>query len=127
MLRSLFLATGLTTLLTGAALAQPAAGDAAKGEQVFKRCQACHVINQPTNRVGPHLVGIIGRKSGSVEGFKYSDANKNSGATWDEATLDTYLTDPKAFMPGNKMAFPGLKKPEERADIIAFLKSKAGG
>lgn len=125
MLRSLILATGLATAMTGAALAQPAAGDVAKGEQVFKRCQACHVVNQPTNRVGPHLVGIVGRKSGSVEGFKYSDANKNSGATWDEATLDTYLTDPKAFMPGNKMAFPGLKKPEERADVIAFLKSRA--
>jgi cytochrome c len=99
-----------------------AQGDPAKGEQVFKRCQACHVVNQPANRVGPTLQGVIGRKAGSVEGFKYSEANKNSGVTWDEATLDKYLADPKAFMPGNKMAFPGLKKPEERADVIAYLK-----
>ena len=124
LLRSIIPAIGLTLAAAGAASAQPA-GDPAKGEQVFKRCQACHVVNQPTNRVGPHLVGIIGRKSGSVEDFKYSDANKNSNATWDEVTLDKYLTDPKAFMPGNKMAFPGLKKPEERADVIAYLKSAA--
>ena len=124
LLRSLIPALGLTLAAAGVASAQPA-GDPAKGEQVFKRCQACHVVNQPTNRVGPHLVGVIGRKSGSVEGFKYSDANKNSNATWDEATLDKYLADPKAFMPGNKMAFPGLKKPEERADVIAYLKTAA--
>lgn len=123
LLRSLIPALGLT-LAAGAASAQPA-GDPAKGEQVFKRCQACHVINQPTNRVGPHLVGIVGRQSGSVEGFKYSDANQKSDVVWDEATLDKYLIDPKAFMPGNKMAFPGLKKPEERADVIAYLKSAA--
>lgn len=124
LLRSLIPALGLTLAAVGAASAQPA-GDPAKGEQVFKRCQACHVVNQPTNRVGPHLVGIVGRQSGSVEGFKYSDANQKSDVVWDEATLDTYLTDPKAFMPGNKMAFPGLKKPEERADVIAYLKSTA--
>ena len=124
LLRSIIPAIGLTLAAAGAASAQPA-GDPAKGEQVFKRCQACHVVNQPTNRVGPHLVGIVGRHSGSVEGFKYSDANKNSNVTWDEATLDKYLTDPKAFMPGNKMAFPGLKKPEERADVIAYLKQAA--
>ena len=124
LLRSLIPALGLTLAAAGVASAQPA-GDPAKGEQVFKRCQACHVVNQPTNRVGPHLVGLIGRHSGSVEGFKYSDANKNSNVTWDEATLDKYLADPKAFMPGNKMAFPGLKKPEERADVIAYLKTAA--
>jgi cytochrome c len=107
------------TFMSASAKAQ---GDATKGEQIFKRCQACHVVNQPTNRVGPTLQGVIGRKAGSVEGFKYSEANKNSDVIWDEATLDKYLTDPKAFMPGNKMAFPGLKKPEERADVIAYLK-----
>jgi cytochrome c len=122
--RALLLALGVGLAATGAASAQ-GAGDPAKGQNVFKRCQACHVINQPTNRVGPHLVGIVGRKAGSVENFKYSEANKSSGVTWDEATLDTYLTDPKAFMPGNKMAFPGLKKPDERADVIAYLKQAA--
>ena len=85
------------------------------------RCQACHVANQPQNRVGPSLQGLFGRQAGSVPGFNYSEANKKSGVTWDEATLDQYLTDPKAYMPGNKMAFPGLKKPEERADVIAYL------
>ena len=121
LLRSIIPAIGLTLAAAGAASAQPA-GDPAKGEQVFKRCQACHVVNQPTNRVGPHLVGVIGRKSGSVEGFKYSDAMKNADITWDEAQLDKYLENPKADIPGNRMAFPGLKKPEERADVIAYLK-----
>ncbi len=122
MVRSLILALGLTAATAGGALAQQAAGDPAKGQKVFVRCQACHVVNQPQNRVGPTLQGLFGRKAGSVEGFKYSDANKNSGVVWDEATLDQYLTDPKAYMPGNKMAFPGLKKPDERADVIAYLK-----
>lgn len=120
MVRSFILALGLTAATAGGALAQ--AGDPAAGQKVFVRCQACHVANAPTNRVGPSLQGLFGRKAGSVEGFKYSDANKNSGVTWDEATLDQYLVDPKAYMPGNKMAFPGLKKPEERANVIAYLK-----
>jgi cytochrome c len=122
MVRSLILALGLTAATAGGALAQQAAGDPARGQKVFVRCQACHAVNQPQNRVGPTLQGLFGRKAGAVEGFKYSDANKNSGVVWDEATLDQYLTDPKAYMPGNKMAFPGLKKPEERADVIAYLK-----
>lgn len=122
MVRSLILALGVSAATAGAALAQGAAGDPAAGQKVFVRCQACHVANAPTNRVGPSLQGLFGRKAGSVEGFKYSDANKNSGVVWDEATLDQYLVDPKAYMPGNKMAFPGLKKPEERANVIAYLK-----
>ena len=84
--------------------------DPAQGEKVFGRCKACHVVDKEQNRVGPHLVGIIGREAGSVETFKYSDAMKNSGKTWDEATLAAYLQDPKGYIPGNKMAFPGLKK-----------------
>jgi cytochrome c len=119
--RALFLALGVSLAATGAASAQ-GAGDPAKGQNVFKRCQACHVLNQPQNRVGPHLVGIVGRPAGAVEGFNYSPAMKGSGKTWDEATLDAYLADPKGYLPGNKMAFPGLKKPEERADLIAYLK-----
>ena len=74
------------------------------------------------NKVGPSLHGIIGRKAGSIEGFSYSDAMKNSGLTWDEATLDTYLTNPKKEVPGNKMAFPGLPKEDDRQNVIAYLK-----
>ena len=85
-------------------------GDPEKGEKVFARCKACHVVDKEQNRVGPHLVGIIGRPAGSVEGFKYSDAMKSWGKTWDEPTLAEYLKDPKGYIPGNKMAFAGLKK-----------------
>jgi cytochrome c len=119
-LRKTLLMLAATVALTGPAWAQQ--GDPAKGETIFKRCAACHVVNKEQNRVGPHLVGLIGRKAGSVEGFKYSDAMKNAGITWNDAELDKYLENPKADIPGNKMAFPGLKKPEERADVIAYLK-----
>ena len=118
-MRKTFLMLAATVAFTSPAWAQ---GDPTKGEAVFKRCQACHVVDKEQNRVGPHLVGLIGRKAGSVEGFKYSDAMKNSGITWNEAELDKYLENPKADIPGNRMAFPGLKKPEERADVIAYLK-----
>ena len=93
----------------------------AKGATVYKRCAACHVVDKEQNRVGPYLMGVVGRPAGGVESYKYSDAMKNSGFTWDEATLDKYLADPKAAIPGNKMAFPGLKNEQERADVIAFL------
>lgn len=98
-------------------------GDAAKGEKVFRKCKACHTVDEPKNKVGPHLDGIIGRKAGAAEGFAYSDAMKNSGLTWDEATLDAYLKDPKGTVPGNKMIFAGLPKDDERADLIAYLKT----
>ncbi len=112
------------TVATLALAAVPAfaQGDPEQGEKVFARCKACHVVDKEQNRVGPHLVGIIGRPAGSVEGFKYSDAMKNSGKTWDEATIAEYLKNPKAFIPGNKMAFAGLKKEEEVANVIAYLK-----
>jgi cytochrome c len=113
-------------LAMGTPLAQ-AAGDAAEGEKVFKKCKACHVIDSEKNRLGPHLVGIVGRASGSVDGFKYSSAMAEAGVTWDEATLDQYLADPKAMIPKNKMAFPGLKKEEDRANVIAYLKQAGAG
>ena len=116
--------TALTVLTVLPLAAAPAMADAdpAQGEKVFGRCKACHVVDKEQNRVGPHLVGIIGRPAGSVEGFKYSDAMKNSGKTWDEATLAAYLQDPKGYIPGNKMAFAGLKKEDEVEDVIAYLK-----
>ncbi len=102
-------------------------GDAAKGEQVFKKCMACHTANDKTNKVGPYLVGIVGRPVASVEGYSYSEDMKAYGATgavWDEATLMAYLENPKAVVAKTKMAFAGLKKEDERADLIAFLKTK---
>jgi cytochrome c len=103
-----------------------AEGDAAAGEKVYLKCKACHENEKGVNKVGPTLKGIVGRKTASVEGFNYSDAMKAKGAAgqvWDEATLATYLPDPKAFVPGTKMAFGGLKKPEDVANIIAYLKA----
>lgn len=100
-------------------------GDATKGEKVFAQCKACHVVEAGQNRVGPSLAGLVGRKAGSIEGFSYSAANKGSGVTWDEETLFTYLEAPQKFMPGTKMAFAGLKNPQDRADVIAYLKTKS--
>ncbi len=97
-------------------------GDAVKGKKVFAKCMACHAVEAGKNKVGPTLHGIIGRKAGTVEGFTYSDAMKNAGITWNEAELDKYLTNPKKDIPGNKMAFPGLPKPDDRANVIAYLK-----
>ena len=99
-----------------------AEGDPAKGEKVFRKCKACHVVNEEKNRVGPHLVAIIGRSAGAVEGFKYSKAMKESGITWTEENLSAYLSDPRGFIKGNRMAFAGLKKEVEIVNVIAYLK-----
>ncbi len=105
-----------------AAGAARADGDAEAGKNVFKKCHACHNVGEGAkNAVGPELNGIVGRKAGTAEGYNYSDANKNSGITWDVATLDVYLKDPKAKVPGTKMAFPGLSNDKDRADVIAYL------
>jgi cytochrome c len=110
-------------------LAHPAwaDGDAAQGEQIFKKCGACHTVGDKTNKVGPSLLGVVGRKVASVPDYTYSDSMKEyaaTGAIWDEKTLDTYLTDPKAVVGHTKMAFPGLKVQAERDNLIAFLKTK---
>lgn len=100
------------------------AGDAAAGEKVFNKCKACHQVGEKAkNRVGPVLNGVVGRVAGSAEGFKYSDALSDSGMTWNETTLATFLADPKAAVPGNKMAFPGLREDHDIANVIAFLAS----
>jgi cytochrome c len=115
----------VAVLLIGSSiLAVPAmASDVAKGKKLFNRCKACHVLDKPKNKVGPHLVGIMGRASATVEGFKYSKAMKAANVVWDEETLDAFLAKPKSFIKRTKMAFPGLKKPAQRADIIAYMKS----
>lgn len=96
-------------------------GNAAAGAKVFAQCKACHVTDKGVNRVGPSLFGVVGRKAGTVPGYTYSAANKNSGVTWAPATLYTYLENPRKFMPGTKMAFAGIKNPQQRADVIAYL------
>ena len=99
------------------------AQDAAAGEKVFGVCKACHQIGETAkNNVGPQLNGIIGRKSGTVESYNYSKANKESGITWDEATFREYIKDPKAKIPGTKMIYAGLKDEQKTNDLIAFLK-----
>ena len=101
-----------------------AAGDVAAGEKVFKKCKACHVVNKEQNRTGPHLVNLIGRAAGSLEGYKkYSKAMKSSGIVWDEETLDAYLKAPKKYVKGTRMAFAGLKKDADRANVIAYMKT----
>lgn len=101
-------------------------GDATDGEDIFKRCRQCHDVGPDArNKVGPLLNGIVGRKAGTVEGFAYSDANKDAGAkglVWTEAELSKYLLNPAAHMPRNKMAFAGLKDEQDRLDVIAYLK-----
>jgi cytochrome c len=112
---------GALALTSTAALAQ---GDAAQGEKVFNKCKACHAVDEPQNKIGPHLVGIFGRPAGSVEDFRYSDAMKESGVTWNDETIAAYLADPRGYIKGNRMALAGLKE-EEIADLIAYLKEES--
>jgi cytochrome c len=108
--------------------AQAQEGDPAAGKKVFNKCMACHDAVTDKNKIGPSLLGVVGRKAGSLESFqdKYSQAMKDAGAgglVWDEANIGEYLKDPKGKIPGNKMAFAGLKKDDEVANVIAYLKA----
>jgi cytochrome c len=111
------LGVSLMMALGGAAQA----GDAAKGKKVFKKCKACHSLKAKKKKVGPTLHGVMGQKAAMMKGFKYSKAMKKSGVTWDEATLDKFLTKPKKFMKGTKMSFGGLKKKKDRDNVIAYI------
>jgi cytochrome c len=125
-MRPLVVATALTLLASaGAAQAQ----DAAAGEKVFAQCRACHQVGpNAKNAVGPVLNDLFGRTAGSVEGYNYSPANKNSGITWDEATFSEYIKNPRAKIPGTKMIYAGLKDEKRINDLIAYLKQfDAGG
>lgn len=97
---------------------------AAEGAKLYKRvCFACHATEAGQNKIGPSLFGVAGRKAGDVPGFGYSEAMKAASITWDDEAIDGYIADPKKFMPGNKMVYAGLKKEEERKEIIAYLKT----
>lgn len=101
-----------------------AAADPAQGESVAKKCAACHTFTQGgAAKVGPNLWNVVGGPRARMEGFRYSEAMKSSGGTWDYAALDQFLLNPKAFVPGTRMSFPGLKKPEDRAAVIAYLRT----
>ena len=116
-----FLVLSAALLLGG--LGHVQAQEAASGEKVFAQCRACHQVGENAkNAVGPVLNGLFGRHSGSVEGYNYSPANKNSGLTWDEATFRDYIKDPRAKIPGTKMIYAGLKDEQRITDLIAYLK-----
>ena len=102
------------------------AADVDAGKKVFRKCKACHTLKEGgKSAIGPNLYGVVGRNAAAVDGFKYSKAMKESGLVWDEATLTGYLTKPKEFLPGNKMPFPGLKKPEQIENVIAYIVEKS--
>lgn len=122
-MKTLLAAFGAALLATlppsGPALAQ----DAAAGAKVFNQCRACHQVGETAkNLIGPKLNGLFGRTAGSIEGFKYSEANLKSGIVWSEAVFAEYIRDPKAKMPGTKMIYAGLKNDQQVADLTAFLK-----
>ncbi len=100
-------------------------GNADAGKKVFVKCLACHSVVEGQNKVGPSLYGIVGRQAGSIPGFNYSAANKNSGITWTEQVMFEYLKAPQQYIKGTKMVFPGLPSGQDRADVIAYLKSVA--
>lgn len=101
----------------------PAAAPANQAPPAFAMCGSCHSVTPHETRIGPSLFGVFGRKSGTEPGYAYSDAMKNAGKTWDEPTLDKYLTDPRADVPGTKMTFAGFSDPERRKAVIDYLKT----
>ena len=109
----------LATMAAGSAIA----ADVEAGKTAFKKCALCHTAEAGKNKIGPSLFGIVGRKSATLEDFNYSEAMKKFDHTWDEGTLDEYLADPRATVPGTKMIFPGIKDKVEREDVIAYLET----
>uniref|UniRef100_A0A7S4U6T7 Cytochrome c domain-containing protein n=1 Tax=Paramoeba aestuarina TaxID=180227 RepID=A0A7S4U6T7_9EUKA len=101
-------------------------GNVENGAKLFKaRCTQCHTVNKGgANKTGPNLYGVFGRQSGSVVGYSYTAANKNAGIVWSDQTLFDYLENPKKYIPKTKMAFAGFKKPQDRSDVIAYMRSE---
>ena len=126
---TVFAGMALAMAVSGSALAEEA-GDPAKGKKIFARCQACHTLNEGGgNRIGPNLHGIFGRPAGSLESFTYSKgmtAKAEEGLVWTEETITEFLRKPSAFVPGSSMAFPGLRKDDDLANLIAYLKTETG-
>src|ERR1700732_2646464 len=117
-MRHVVIASIVVVVSAGTALGQ----DVAAGKTSFKKCIACHAVGEGAkNKVGPELNGIDGRKAGTAEGYSYTDANKTSGITWDEATFKEYIKDPRAKIPGTKMVFAGIKNEKEAGDLWAYL------
>ena len=117
----------LPSLAVGVASAH--AQDIEAGEKVFAKCKACHVVDQPANRVGPSLQGVFGRTAGTHEGFRYSPAMKEAGENglvWDKETLTEYLHDPKGMVPKTRMVFPGIKDEEELTNLLTYLEKATG-
>jgi len=107
-------------MLLVSSAAWAAGGDPARGEAIYQRCLACHSLEH--NRVGPRHCGLFGRHAGSLSGYAYSTAMKKYGVTWNEETLDHFLQNPLKVVPGTKMGYAGVKDPQERADLISYLK-----
>ena len=118
-----FFAVALASAMALTSATAMAAGDAAKGAKVFKKCKACHSIKAGKKKVGPSMFGVVGRKAGTAKGYRFSKAMKSSGLTWDDATLDKFLKKPRKLIKKTKMSFGGLKKEKQRADVIAYLKT----
>ena len=116
-------------LVFGAALVFGApsvmAADLGAGMKIFKKCKACHTLKAGRNKVGPSLFEVAGRKAGTAKKFKYSKAMRKSGITWDDASLDAYLKKPRKFLKGTRMSFRGLKKQDDRDNVIAYIKEKS--
>ena len=115
--------TSLKLMLLVAAAGPGQAADVEAGKAVFKKCALCHTTEAGKNKIGPSLFGVVGRKAASLESYNYSDAMKKYDNAWDPQTLDTYLADPRAVVPGTKMIFPGIKEEKERQDVIAYLET----
>jgi cytochrome c len=122
--RVLGIVCGLVVAVAGADIAQ-AAGDAQAGEAVFKKnCAVCHTTEEGKNKIGPSLHGVVGRHSASLSDYTYSDAMEKADKTWDDQTLESYLTNPRELVPGTKMIFVGLKNEADRQNVIAYLDSQ---
>jgi cytochrome c len=114
-------AVAVSVLAPGAS----AAGDASAGEAVFKKnCAVCHTTEPEKNKIGPSLHGVFGRHSASIANFQYSEGMKKVDTTWDEKSLDAYLTNPRGMVPGGKMIFPGLKSEQDRQNVISYLETQ---
>ena len=121
LIKYIFIIIGMILIILTVSIANTA--DLVKGKKVFKKCVACHSLQEGKNKMGPPLNNLLGRKAGSVKGYKYSKAMKNSGVVWNEESLDKFLTKPRKFIPKTKMSFRGIKKKSLRDDLISFFKN----